>query len=374
MMANRLARSGSCRTCAPRLTAGASWAGAHDESALPTLYGRLRVARPNSGSAAECCRASSAGSCRAWSRASRARAISLRRVVRGRMTSSTKPRAAATYGFANFSRNSATFAARERRRIAGAIELALVEDVHRALRAHHRDLGRRPREVDVGADVLARHDAVRAAVGLARDHRDLRHRRLGERVEQLRAVPDDAAVLLHACPGRNPGTSSNVTSGMLNASQNRTKRAPLTDASMSSVPARCAGWLATMPTGRPPSRAKPTMMFRAKCACTSRKSPSSATDVNQVEHVVGLVRRRRARADRAPRPRGRRIGGRARAAARRGCCSAGTTSSSRMSARHSRSSATAKCATPLFALCVIAPPSSSLVTSSCVTVLITSGR
>ena len=34
---------------------------------------------------------------------------------------------------------------------------------------------------------------------------------------------------------------------------------------------------------------------------------------------------------------------------------------------------TAKCATPLFSLCVIAPPSSSFVTSSCVTVRITSG-
>jgi len=33
---------------------------------------------------------------------------------------------------------------------------------------------------------------------------------------------------LHSCsvPGRKPGTSTNVTSGMLNASQNRTKRAP----------------------------------------------------------------------------------------------------------------------------------------------------
>ena len=64
-------------------------------------------------------------------------------------------------------------------------------------------------------------------------------------------------------PGRNPGTSSKVTSGMLNASQKRTKRAPFTDASMSSVPASTAGWLATMPTGRPSSRAKPTTMFFA---------------------------------------------------------------------------------------------------------------
>ena len=65
--------------------------------------------------------------------------------------------------------------------------------------------------------------------------------------------------------------------------------------------------------------------------------------------------------------------GRAPAADRRGCCDGMNDSSSRISARHSRSSSTAKCATPLVALCVIAPPSSSFVTSSCVTVLITSG-
>ena len=35
---------------------------------------------------------------------------------------------------------------------------------------------------------------------------------------------------------------------MLKASQKRTKRAPLTEASMSSTPARCIGWLATTPT------------------------------------------------------------------------------------------------------------------------------
>jgi hypothetical protein len=46
-------------------------------------------------------------------------------------------------------------------------------------------------------------------------------------------------LLLHA--GRNPGTSSNVISGMLNASQKRTNRAPFTDASMSRQPASTAG-------------------------------------------------------------------------------------------------------------------------------------
>ena len=42
-------------------------------------------------------------------------------------------------------------------------------------------------------------------------------------------------------------------------------------------------------------------------------------------------------------------------------------------AQPSASSREIKCATPLFSLCVIAPPSSCLVTSSWVTVLITSG-
>src|SRR5437879_10281798 len=57
-------------------------------------------------------------------------------------------------------------------------------------------------------------------------------------------------------PGKKPGTSSNVTSGILNASQKRTNLAPFTEALMSRQPAKIAGWLATIPTGRPSSRAK----------------------------------------------------------------------------------------------------------------------
>ena len=64
-------------------------------------------------------------------------------------------------------------------------------------------------------------------------------------------------------PGRKPGTSTNVSSGMLNASQVRTKRAALAEASMSSTPASWAGWLPTMPIAKPSRRAKPQMMFLA---------------------------------------------------------------------------------------------------------------
>src|SRR3989304_1134426 len=83
----------------------------------------------------------------------------------------------------------------------------------------------------------------------------------------------------HSCavPGRKPGTSTKVTSGMLNASHVRTNRAAFTDASMSSTPASAPGWLPTTPAACPPRRAKPQTMFSAQCACTSRNSPSSTT-------------------------------------------------------------------------------------------------
>ena len=49
-------------------------------------------------------------------------------------------------------------------------------------------------------------------------------------------------------PGRKPGQSTKVTSGMLKASQVRMKRAILSLASMLSAPDMKAGWFATMPT------------------------------------------------------------------------------------------------------------------------------
>lgn len=53
-------------------------------------------------------------------------------------------------------------------------------------------------------------------------------------------------------PGRKPGTSTNVMSGILNASQNRTKRAPFTDELMSKHPrkrsSRLSFWAIPSPT------------------------------------------------------------------------------------------------------------------------------
>ena len=62
-------------------------------------------------------------------------------------------------------------------------------------------------------------------------------------------------------PGRKPGTSTNVTSGMLKALQKRMNRLALSEALMSSAPASTEGWLAMMPIVRPRMRPKPTTMF-----------------------------------------------------------------------------------------------------------------
>src|SRR5580692_5243510 len=85
-----------------------------------------------------------------------------------------------------------------------------------------------------------------------------------------------------AVPGRKPGTSTKVTMGMLKASQNRTNRAALREASLSSTPASTIGWLATKPTVRPAMRPKPVTMFLAKVALVDDLQ-------DQFLHVVGLV-------------------------------------------------------------------------------------
>ena len=80
-----------------------------------------------------------------------------------------------------------------------------------------------------------------------------------------------------AVPGRKPGTSTKVITGMLKASQKRTKRAAFFDESMSRQPARTIGWFATMPTVAPCMRAKPVTMLAAYSGCSSKKSLSSTT-------------------------------------------------------------------------------------------------
>jgi hypothetical protein len=161
-------------------------------------------------------------------------------------------------------------------RIRRTIDLAPVQHVNRALSAHDGQLYSRPDEQLVGTQLPRAHRLLGAAVPLAEVQRDLGNRRLRVGEEHLCAVTNDP-VLSCATPGMKPGTSTRVTIGMLNASQKRMKREPLSDASTSIAPASQPGWLATKPTVAPSMRPKPTTMLRANRGFTSRKSPASTS-------------------------------------------------------------------------------------------------
>ena len=84
-----------------------------------------------------------------------------------------------------------------------------------------------------------------------------------------------------------PGTSARNSSGTLNASHSQMNRAALSAESTKSTPPRCIGLLATMPTGCPSIRAKPTISSLAKSGLTSKKLPSSTSASMHLVHVVG---------------------------------------------------------------------------------------
>src|SRR5215469_5003360 len=70
-------------------------------------------------------------------------------------------------------------------RVCGAVNLALEENVYRALRPHYRNLCCWPGVIDVPAYMLAIHYIVRAAIGFTTNHRDLWHSCLAVGVEQF---------------------------------------------------------------------------------------------------------------------------------------------------------------------------------------------
>ena len=70
-----------------------------------------------------------------------------------------------------------------------------MEDLHRARRAHDRDLRGRPRAAPVVAEALRVHDDVRAAVRLAQHDAQAGDRRRRVRVHELGAVADHPAPL-----------------------------------------------------------------------------------------------------------------------------------------------------------------------------------
>ena len=69
-------------------------------------------------------------------------------------------------------------------------------DFDRAFRAHYRHLRGRPSVVHVATQMFRGHDVIGPAERLAGDKRHFRHGRLGVGEQKLRAVLDEAAILL----------------------------------------------------------------------------------------------------------------------------------------------------------------------------------
>ena len=80
-------------------------------------------------------------------------------------------------------------------RVLDRLDLVVEDGVDRGLRAHHGDLRGGQREAAVGLERRARHRVEAGAVALAHDHRDLRHGRLRDGRDHLRAGADDALAL-----------------------------------------------------------------------------------------------------------------------------------------------------------------------------------
>ena len=147
---------------------------------------------------AACCRAGGPGRCSRLVANRSSAAARMRRVSLAAMTSSTKPRSAATYGFANRSSYSCSSAACSRARSSASSIARSVRPCRICAapeRAHHRDLGRGPRAAPVVPEPLGVHDDVRAAVRLAQHDAQPRHGGGGVRVDELGAVADHPAPL-----------------------------------------------------------------------------------------------------------------------------------------------------------------------------------
>ena len=80
--------------------------------------------------------------------------------------------------------------------VVGHAQFFAVENVDSTLAAHDCEFCGRPCDIPIASNMLAAHDIVGAAIGLARDDCELWHRRFTVRVEQLGPVLDEPAKLL----------------------------------------------------------------------------------------------------------------------------------------------------------------------------------
>ena len=76
---------------------------------------------------------------------------------------------------------------------------------------------------------------------------------------------------------------------MLKALQSQMKRAALSEESTISTPPLTLGWLATMPTARPPMRARPTMISRREEPLDLEERARVDDAVDHLVHVEPLA-------------------------------------------------------------------------------------
>ncbi len=91
-------------------------------------------------------------------------------------------------------------------------------------------------------------------------------------------------------PGRKPGTSTKVSTGTLNASQVRTKRAAFSEASMSRVPAKLHRLVGDDPDGPALDPAEADDDVRREQRLHLEELPAVEDVLDDRVHVVGLVR------------------------------------------------------------------------------------
>ena len=96
-------------------------------------------------------------------------------------------------------------------------------------------------------------------------------------VTNSRAKWRTVAVLSASGPTMNPGVSHRNSTGRSNASHSCRNRAALSAPGASIAPPRCAGSLATMPSGRPSTRASAVTMPAPKPRRSSSHSSVSAS-------------------------------------------------------------------------------------------------
>ena len=277
-----------------------------------------------------------------------------------------KPLLAATKGLAKRSSYS---------RVCSAISsgvYAAEDDLDRALGAHHRDLGGRPGIVQVAAQMLRRHDVVGPAIGLARDHRDLRHRRLGIGEQQLRAMLDDAVMLLAHARQEARHVDEGQDRNVERVAEADEARALLrrVDVEAAGQHHRLVGDDADGPT-LDPAEADDDVGGMGRLKLEEIALVGDLPD--QLVHVIGRCRRRRdERVETVLDPVPRILESAARAMSWR-LDSGRKSKKSRVASSASMSFSNATSATPDLVVWVTAPPSSSWVTTSLVTVFTTSG-